>query len=102
MLILIFGLAVVGYIAVIWSGQIRGYEPSKIVAARDLALFVPVLVLFFWLLRKQRHRGEMILLTASIFLFAVGLLMQYRLFSDPEYGARGQIAQRRANTKRKQ
>ena len=89
LLIFIFGLAVAGYIAVIWSGQIRGYAPSKLVAARDLALFVPVLILFFWLLRKQRHRGEMVLLTASIFLFAVGLLMQYRLFSDPEYGARG-------------
>ncbi|HKP88176.1 MAG TPA: FtsW/RodA/SpoVE family cell cycle protein, partial [Blastocatellia bacterium] len=75
--------------AVIWSGEIRGYSPSKLVAARDLALFVPVLALFFWLTRRQRHRGEMLLLTAAIFLFAIGLLMQFRLFSDPEYGARG-------------
>ena len=31
----------------------------------------------------------MLLVTAAIFLFTVGLLMQFRLFSDPEYGARG-------------
>jgi cell division protein FtsW (lipid II flippase) len=89
LLVLIFGLAFVGYLAIIWSGQIRGYSPSKLVAARDLALFAPAIALFFWLTRKQKHRGEMLLLTASIFLFAVGLLMQYRLFTDPEYGARG-------------
>jgi cell division protein FtsW (lipid II flippase) len=89
MFVLILGAALVGYVAVIWSGEIRGYEPSKIVAARDLALFVPVLAAFFWLIRTQRYRGEMLILTAAIFLFAVGQLMQFRLFSDPEYGGRG-------------
>ena len=88
-LILILGIAVLGYIAVIWSGGIRGYHPSTIVAARDLAFFVPVLGVFFWLTRKQRFRGEMLLLTVAIFLFIVGQLIQFRLFSDPEYGARG-------------
>lgn len=88
-LIVIFCAALVGYVAVLWSGEIRGYAPSKIVAARDLALLVPVLAAFFWLTRRQRYRGEMIVLTAAIFLFAVGQLMQFRLFSDPEYGARG-------------
>ena len=29
------------------------------------------------------------LLTAAVFLFAFGLVIQYRLFSDPEYGADG-------------
>jgi cell division protein FtsW (lipid II flippase) len=89
MIILIFGAALVGYVAVIWSGAIRGYQPSKIVAARDLALLVPLLGVFFWMTRTQRFRGEMIVLTAAIFLFAVGQVMQFRLFSDPEYGARG-------------
>jgi hypothetical protein len=31
----------------------------------------------------------MIVLTAAIFLFTIGQVMQFRLFSDPEYGARG-------------
>ena len=85
----VFVACVIGYVAVIWSGQLHGYDPSKTVAARDLALFIPIVALFFWLTRKQRHRGEMLLLTAAVLLFAVGLLMQFRLFSDPEYGARG-------------
>lgn len=89
MLIVIFAAALVGYVAILWSGNIRGYSPSKIVAARDLALLVPILGAFFWLTRRQRYRGEMMLLTAAIFLFAAGQLMQFRLFSDPEYGARG-------------
>ncbi|HZM91372.1 MAG TPA: FtsW/RodA/SpoVE family cell cycle protein [Blastocatellia bacterium] len=89
MFLIIFGAALVGYVAVIWSGDIRGYEPSKIVAARDLALLIPILGVFFWLTRSQRFRGEMIVLTAAIFLFAAGQVMQFRLFSDPEYGARG-------------
>jgi len=53
MFILIFSVALVGYVAVIWSGEIRGYEPSKIVAARDLALLIPVLAVFFWMTREQ-------------------------------------------------
>src|SRR5438270_5812720 len=89
LIVVIFGMALLGYVAVIRSGQLRGYDPSTIVAARDLALFVPVIAAFFWLTRKQRYRGEMLLLTAAVFLFAIGLLMQFRLFSDPEYGARG-------------
>ena len=89
LMVVICGLSVVGYVAVIWSGNLRGYYPSKTVAARDLALFIPVLAVFFWLTRRQRHRGDLMLLTAAIFLFAIGLLMQFRLFSDPEYGARG-------------
>jgi cell division protein FtsW (lipid II flippase) len=89
MLVVIFGVVLVGYVAVLWSGEIRGYAPSKIVAARDIALLVPVLAAFFWLTRRERYRGEMIILTAAIFLFAAGQLMQFRLFSDPEYGARG-------------
>src|SRR5215471_18437989 len=88
-ILVICGLSVAGYVAIIWAGQMHGYDPSKIVAARDIALFLPVIALFFWLTRRQRYRGEMILLTVAVFLFAIGSLMQYRLFSDPEYGSRG-------------
>jgi cell division protein FtsW (lipid II flippase) len=85
----IFAASVLGYAAIIWSGIIRGYQPSKLVAVRDIALLVPVVAVFFWMTRSQRFRGEMIAFTAAIFLFAIGQLMQFRLFSDPEYGARG-------------
>src|SRR3954451_1440106 len=89
MIAVILAASIIGYVAVIWSGQLHGYEPSRIVAARGLALFIPIVALFFWLTRRQRHRGEILLLTTAVFLFAIGLLMQFRLFSDPEYGARG-------------
>lgn len=88
-ILFIFGLAIIGYVAVIQSGDLRGYEPSKVVAARDLGLFLGVLGIFFWFTRKQKYRGEMLLLTTVVFLFAVGMIVQFRLFSDPEYGARG-------------
>src|SRR5215467_5684837 len=88
-ILVIAGMSLAGYVAIIWAGEMHAYEPSKIVAARDLALFVPIIALFFWLTRNQKYRGEMILLTVAVFLFAIGSLMQYRLFSDPEYGARG-------------
>src|SRR5262249_13241772 len=71
------------------SGDLRGYEASKLVAARYLFLLIPFFFIFFWLTRKQRFRGEMMILTAAVFLFAIGALMQFRLFADPEYGARG-------------
>lgn len=85
----VFLLATTGYVAVIWSGDIKGFDPSKLVAARELMFFVPLVALFFWLTRKQKFRGEMMMLTAAIFLFAIGSMLQYRLFSDPEYGSRG-------------
>src|SRR5262245_31186039 len=89
LILVIAGMSLAGYIAIIWAGEMHAYEPSKVVAARDLVLFVPIIALFFWLTRRQRYRGEMILLTVAVFLFAIGSLMQYRLFSDPEYGSRG-------------
>ncbi len=85
----IAGLSAAGYLAIIWSSNLRGYDASFLIAARNLAFLLPVFVLFFWLTRKQRFRGEMLLLTAAVFLFSVGMLMQFRLFADPEYGARG-------------
>jgi cell division protein FtsW (lipid II flippase) len=88
-ILIIFVLSVIGYAAIIWSGELHGYEPSKIVAARDLAFFIPLTAIFFWLTRVQRFRGEMLIFAAGVFLFSIGALMQYRLFSDPEYGARG-------------
>ncbi|MEW6129757.1 MAG: FtsW/RodA/SpoVE family cell cycle protein [Acidobacteriota bacterium] len=85
----IFGLCITGYLAIIWSGDLRGYDASKVVAFRDVLLLIPVFMVFFWLVRKQKFRGEMLIYTAAIFLFGIGTLLQFRLFADPEYGARG-------------
>ncbi len=88
-LMVIFVLALAGYFAVMWSGDLKGYSPSRVVAFRDLLFFIPIVGVFFWLMRRQKFRGEILPFTVAVFLFAIGLMVQYRLFSDPEYGARG-------------
>ena len=95
LLLLIAGFEVVGYVAVYDSALLRGYEPSVVGAARDLLLYVPIVFLLFWLSRVMRYRGSWTLYTAAILLFSVGMLVQYRLYSDPEYGS-GNKAEARA------
>src|SRR5215212_4919336 len=95
LLLLVVGLEVVGYWAVYDSALLRGYEPSIVGAARDLLLYVPLLFLLFWFSRAMRFKGNWTLYTTAVLLFSVGLLVQYRLYSDPEYGS-GNKAQARA------
>lgn len=90
LLLLIAVLNIVGHVALLWSGNLHGYHPSLLAAARDVLLLVPLLIGCVWLVRKQKFRGNLTLLTAAIFLFSLGQLAQFRLFSDPEYGARGE------------
>ena len=95
LLLLIVGFEIVGYVAVYDAALLRGYEPSVVGAARDLLLYVPVIFLLFWLSRVMKFRGNWTLYTTAILLFSVGLLVQYRLYSDPEYGS-GNKAEARA------
>jgi cell division protein FtsW (lipid II flippase) len=88
------GFAAIAHLGVIAAGSLRGYEPSIVVAIRNVAFYLPILAVFFWLVRSQKYRGTLVLLTSATVLFTIGLAMQYRLFNDPEYGARG--AERRA------
>jgi cell division protein FtsW (lipid II flippase) len=89
LMVVIAAIASAGYLAIIWAGNLRGYDASALIAARNLAFLLPMFAIFFWLTRKQKFRGEMLILTATVFLFSIGMLMQFRLFADPEYGARG-------------
>ncbi len=94
-LLLIVGFEVVGYVAVYRAGLLRGYEPSTVAATRDLLMFVPVIFLVFWLSRAMRFAGNWTLYLTAILLFSMGLLVQYRLYEDPEYNSRNK-AQARA------
>ncbi|HEY3041949.1 MAG TPA: FtsW/RodA/SpoVE family cell cycle protein [Pyrinomonadaceae bacterium] len=87
---------VVGYWAVHRAALLRGYETSIIGAVRDLLMFVPLCILVIWLSRFMRYSGNWILFTAAVLLFSVGLLVQYRLYSDPEYNARNKAEARQA------
>lgn len=95
LLLLIVGLEIVGYRAVYDSALLRGYEPSSVGAVRDLLLYAPLVFLLFWLSRAMKFRGSWTLYTTAVLLFSVGMLVQYRLYSDPEYGS-GNKAQARA------
>jgi cell division protein FtsW (lipid II flippase) len=91
---MILALDVAGYIAIHRAGILRGYETSVIGGVRDLLMFVPLLVLALWLSRRMRFAGNWVLFTTAILLFAFGMLVQYRLYSDPEYNARNKAAAR--------
>src|SRR5919112_6241502 len=94
LLLLIAGFQIVGYVAVFDSALLRGYEPSVVSAVRDLLLYVPIIGILFWLSRVMRFRGNWALYTTAVLLFSVGMLVQYRLYSDPEYGSGNKAAAR--------
>ncbi len=93
-LLLIAGVEIAGYYAIYRAALLRGYETSVIGAVRDLLMYLPLLVLILWLSRVMKFAGNWILFTAAIILFSLGMLIQYRLYSDPEYNARNKAAAR--------
>jgi cell division protein FtsW (lipid II flippase) len=97
-LLLIVGFEVVGYYAVHRAALIRGYETSWVSGMRDLLMFVPIVFLVFWLTRAKKYAGNWTLYTVAILLFSVGMLVQYRLYSDPEYNARNKAEARAQKT----
>lgn len=86
-LFIIIGFEIAGYYAIHRAGLIRGYETSWVSGVRDLLLYVPIIFLVLWLTRVMRFVGNWTLFTTAILLFSVGMLVQYRLYSDPEYNA---------------
>jgi cell division protein FtsW (lipid II flippase) len=94
LILIILGLEIMGYMAVHRGGLLRGYETSVIGAVRDLMMFVPLIMVALWLSRTKRFSGNWVLYTTAILLFAFGMLIQYRLYSDPEYNARNKAAAR--------
>jgi cell division protein FtsW (lipid II flippase) len=97
-ILLIVILQIGGYTALHRAGLLRGYETSIIGAWRDLLMYVPIIILVFWLSRVMRFAGNWILFTTAILLFSVGLLVQYRLYSDPEYNSRNKATARAEKT----
>ncbi len=95
-ILLVVGLEITGYLAVHRAGLLRGYETSTIGAVRDLLMFVPLIGLVLWLSRSMKFAGNWVLFTTAILLFSIGMLIQYRLYSDPEYNARNKSEAREA------
>ncbi|HYX29401.1 MAG TPA: FtsW/RodA/SpoVE family cell cycle protein [Pyrinomonadaceae bacterium] len=100
-ILLLFALIateVVGYYAIHRAAMIRGYETSVIGAARDILMYLPILVMALWVSAFRKFKGNWVLFTTAILLFSVGLLVQYRLYSDPEYNAKNKAAARQEKT----
>ena len=93
-LLLIVGFEIAGYYGIHRAALLRGYETSLIGAVRDLLMYIPLLGLLLWLSRVKKFAGNWLLFTAAILLFSLGMLVQYRLYSDPEYNARNKSAAR--------
>jgi cell division protein FtsW (lipid II flippase) len=94
-ILIIAALAALGHYAVYYSALIRGYETSWYTAGRNLLLFAPLLAFIVFLSRFARFQGNWTLYTTAVLLFSLGLVGQYRLFSDPEYVSVGDKAQAR-------
>src|SRR5204863_1892388 len=91
-------LEIVSYVGIHRAALIRGYDTSWIGAARDLFMYLPIMVLALWLSVSKKFKGNWTLYTTAILLFSIGLLVQYRLYSDPEYNAKNKAAAREEKT----
>lgn len=71
-----------------------------VTAGRDLLLLSLLAVLPIILKKLIKYEGNWTIYTSAVLLFSIGLTVQYRLFSDPEYTSRKDKAEaRQAKTK---
>lgn len=95
-LLLIVALTAVAHYSIHYGALIRGYETSGMAAWRNLILLLVLALLPIFIKRFLRFDGNWTLYTAAILLFSIGLTVQYRLFTDPEYTSRKDKAEARA------
>ena len=94
-LVLIVLLATISHYSIYYGGLIRGFETSWISAVRNIGLLSLLAVLPIFLKRFAGYQGNWTLYTTAILLFSIGLTVQYRLFTDPEYISRRDKAEAR-------
>jgi cell division protein FtsW (lipid II flippase) len=94
-LILIVFLTAISHYSIYYGALIRGYETSFTTAGRNIALLTILAILPIILARVLRFQGNWTLYTSAVLLFSIGLTVQYRLFSDPEYVLKDKKAEMR-------
>jgi cell division protein FtsW (lipid II flippase) len=94
MLIVILMTAAAHY-AIYYGGLIRGYETSSATAWRNILLLCLLALIPLALKHFLHYKGALTAFTCAVFLFSIGLTVQYRLFSDPEYTSRRDKAEAR-------
>ena len=94
-LLLIVALTAIAHYSIHYGALIRGYETSYLTAGRNLFLLFILAILPIFLSRFGKFQGNYTLYTAAVLMFSIGLTVQYRLFSDPEYTSRKDKAEAR-------
>lgn len=94
-LVLIVLVTAIAHYSIHYGALIRGYETSDITAYRNLLLLCLLAVLPVLLKRFISYEGNWTVYTVAVLLFSIGLTVQYRLFSDPEYTSRKDKAEAR-------
>lgn len=94
-LVLIVVLTAISHYSVYYGALIRGYETSFLTAGRNLVLLSILAALPIILARVFKFQGNWTLYTSAVLLFSIGLTVQYRLFSDPEYVQKDRKAEAR-------
>ncbi len=95
LLLIIIALTAMAHYSIYYGGLIRGFEASWLTAGRNLLLFLPFLIAPAFLMRYTKFAGNWTLYTSALLLFSMGLIVQYRLFTDPEYISNKDKAQAR-------
>lgn len=88
-------MTAMSHYAIYYGGLIRGYEASSITGIRNVALLALLAFLPIFLKNALKFYGNWTLYTSAVLLFSIGLTVQYRLFSDPEYISRRDKAEAR-------
>lgn len=88
-------MTAIAHYSIYYGALIRGYETSSLTASRNLLLLSLLAVIPIFLKRFVRYNGSWTLYTSAVLLFSIGLTVQYRLFSDPEYTSRKDKAEAR-------
>ena len=94
-LVLIVILTAISHYSIYYGGLIRGYETSWITGVRNIVLLGLLTILPVLLKKVVKFNGNWTLYTTCVLLFSIGLTVQYRLFSDPEYISRKDKAEAR-------
>jgi len=92
---LIVILTAISHYSIHYGALIRGYDTSMATAGRNILLLSLLAVIPIILKRFVRFDGNWTLYTSAVLLFSIGLTVQYRLFSDPEYTSRKDKAEAR-------
>ncbi|MBL8125690.1 MAG: FtsW/RodA/SpoVE family cell cycle protein [Pyrinomonadaceae bacterium] len=94
-LVLIVIMTAISHYSIYYGGLIRGYETSSLAAFRNIGILALLALLPIFLKKFGKFAGNWTLYTSAVLLFSIGLTVQYRLFSDPEYTSRKDKAEAR-------